>query len=106
MYKYLIALLFVSLQIAEASNGWKSELSHLIGGLLMPLIIAFIVTKLSPKYASKGILIGFIVSITYVAIDQIMDYVKDGKFFDQLMDFGFHFLGSLITLIAAKRFKK
>lgn len=97
MYKNIFLFLVVISSIASASNGIKSELSHFAGGLVMTALIAFIVFKYFPKYKTKSILIGFAVSIIFVFIDQSIDYIKDGKFFDQLLDFTVHAIGSAIS---------
>lgn len=68
----------------------------------MVWIVAYLIVKFLSKYKEKSILIAFLISLTYVSIDQSMDYLKDGKFFDQLLDFGVHLLGSVIAVLLAK----
>jgi VanZ family protein len=96
MYKNIFIGLLVISSFASASNGFKSELSHFIGGLIMAALVAYLVFKYSYQYKSKSVLIGFLVSSFYVTIDQLIDYVKDGEFLNQLLDFSVHIIGAII----------
>lgn len=42
----------------------------------------------------------------YVTVDQLIDYIKDGEFLNQLLDFGFHFLGSIIAFLIGSKIIK
>ena len=106
MYKNIFVFLVLVSQIASASNGIKSEFSHFAGGLIMTAFVAFIVFKYFPKYKTKSILIGFLVSLLYVFIDQSIDYIKYGKFLDQLLDFTVHVIGSAISAYIGYRIIK
>jgi hypothetical protein len=96
MYKNIIIGLLAISSLANASNGLASEMSHVVGGLLMTMLVAFLVNKYSSKYKTKSILIGFLTSTLYVTIDQLIDYVNDGEFLNQFLDFSVHIIGSLI----------
>ncbi|MDD5358906.1 MAG: hypothetical protein PHI79_08495 [Sulfurovaceae bacterium] len=107
MYKNIFVFLVVISQVASAGNGFASEFSHFAGGLIMTALVAFMVFKYFPKYKTKSVLIGFLVSLLYVFIDQSIDYIKYGKFLDQLLDFTVHVIGSLISVyIGYKVIKK
>lgn len=103
MYKNIFLFLVLVSQVASASNGIKSELSHFAGGLVMTALVAFIVFKYFPKYKAKSVLIGFAVSMIFVFIDQSIDYIKDGAFLDQLLDFAVHAIGSSISAFIGYR---
>lgn len=68
----------------------------------MVWLIAYLVFKYIPKYKTKSILIGFLGSLLYVGVDQSIDYLKDGKLFNQLLDFASHMFGSAIAVLIAK----
>ncbi len=106
MYKNVVLFLILISSIASASNGIASEFSHFAGGLIMTGLVGYIVFNYFPKYKIKSILIGFTVSMIYVTVDQLIDYIKDGEFLSQLLDFGSHFLGSIAAfLIGSKMIK-
>lgn len=111
MFKNIMIGLLVISSFASASNGIASEMSHVIGGLLMTMIVAFLVNKYSSKYKASSVLIGFLASTLYVTIDQLMDYVNDGEFLNQFLDFSVHIIGSivgayLISIYLKKRLEK
>ncbi len=106
MYKNIFIFLVLISQVASASNGIKSELSHFAGGLVMTALVAFVVFKYFPKYKAKSVLIGFTVSMIFVFVDQSIDYIKDGAFLDQLLDFTVHSIGSLISAYIGYRIIK
>ncbi len=107
MYKNVVLFLVLISSMANAGNSISSELSHVAGGLIMTSLIAFIVFKYFTKYKTRSVLIGFLVSMIFVLIDQSIDYIKDGEFLNQLLDFVSHLAGSILAvLIAYKIIKK
>jgi len=102
MFKRIIPTLFLLMTFSYAGNSFTSEFSHFSGGLLMVLLVAYIIFKYFPLYKAKSVLIGFLVSFFYVGIDQTIDFIKDGKFLNQLLDFGVHVLGSVVAIFIAK----
>ncbi len=106
MYKNIFLFLVLISQVASASNGIKSELSHFAGGLIMTALIIFITFKYFPKYKTKSVLIGFAVSMIFVFVDQSIDYIKDGAFLDQLLDFAVHAIGTSISAYIGHRIIK
>ena len=102
---FIVGIFWMS--FAHAGNSFTSEFSHIVGGFATVLLIAYIVSKFFPLYKSRGIWIGFLVSMLYVTFDQSLDYLKDGKFFNQLLDFGSHLLGAILAVFAGRYiFKK
>ena len=97
----------LGITFAYAGNGLSSEMSHVVGGFATVLLVAYIVSRFFPKYKTRSILIGFLFSMLYVTIDQSIDYLKEGKFLNQLLDFGSHLFGALLAIVAGKYlFKK
>lgn len=95
------------MSFAHAGNSFTSQFSHIVGGFATVLLVAYIVLRFFPLYKSRGILIGFLISILYVTVDQGLDYLKYGKFFNQLFDFGSHLLGSVVAVFVGRYiFKK
>lgn len=102
---FLVAILGVT--FAHAGNGFSSQFSHFVGGFLTVLLVAYIVSRFFSKYKSRNILIGFLVSLFYVTIDQGLDYLKYGLPLNQLYDFSSHMLGSVVAIFVGKfLFKK
>ena len=119
MRRYLFLASLLLTNPAYAGNGFKSQFSHFLGGLLIVVLVAYIVRKYLPAHKPKSVLIpkgvvipnsvliGFYVSLSYVVIDQTLDYLKYGKLFNQLLDFGSHLLGALLALaVGIYLFKK
>jgi hypothetical protein len=106
MYRKLFIGLLIISSFANASNGFASEFSHFAGGVGIVWLVAYLVFRFLPKYKTKSILIGFIVSMVYVTIDQSIDYIKDGAFLNQLLDFSVHALGSLLAVYMSHTFIK
>jgi ABC-type thiamin/hydroxymethylpyrimidine transport system permease subunit len=106
MYKNIVLFLTLISSIANASNSVSSELSHVVGGLIMTALVALIVFKYFAKYKTKSIMIGFLASMIFVLVDQSIDYIKDGEFLNQLLDFVSHLAGSIITVLIGFRIIK
>ncbi|MEY3090524.1 MAG: hypothetical protein RL113_840 [Pseudomonadota bacterium] len=107
MYQKAFLVTVFGVSMAEAGNGFTSQFSHFMGGLLMVFLVAYIVKKFFSSYAEKAVLIGFGLSIFYVGIDQTLDYMEYGKPLNQLYDFASHALGALIALWSGRYlFKK
>lgn len=106
MYKNIIIGLLAISSFASASNGFKSELSHFIGGLIMTILVAYLINRFLPKHKAKSVILGFLASIIFVTVDQSLDYIKDGEFLNQLLDFSVHTVGSVVGLLISMRFIK
>lgn len=107
MFKKSLIIGTLGITFAHAGNGFSSQMSHVTGGFLTVLLVAYIVSRFFPKYKSRSIWIGFLVSFTFVTIDQSLDYLKYGKFLNQLFDFGSHLLGSILAVLLGRYlFKK
>ncbi|MBD3807885.1 MAG: hypothetical protein IE880_04110 [Epsilonproteobacteria bacterium] len=105
MYKNIIYFLILT-SFVSASNGIASEFSHFAGGLIITGLAGYLIFNYFPKYKIRSILIGFMASMIYVTVDQLIDYIKDGEFLNQLLDFGFHFLGSIIAFLIGSKIIK
>jgi hypothetical protein len=101
MYKNIVLFLTLISSIANAGNSISSELSHVAGGLIMTALVTLIVFKYFAKYKTKSIMIGFLASMIFVLADQSIDYIKDGEFLNQLLDFASHLAGSIIAALIA-----
>ena len=107
MFKKSLIIGTLGITFAHAGNGFSSQMSHVIGGFVTVLLVAYIVSKFFPKYKSRSIWVGFLVSFVFVTIDQSLDYLKYGKFLDQLFDFSSHLLGSIAAIFVGRYlFKK
>jgi hypothetical protein len=102
MFKKSLIIGTLGITFAHARNGFSSQMSHVIGGFVTVLLVAFIISRFFPKYKLKSILIGFLVSLIYVTIDQTLDYFKYGFPLNQLFDFGSHLLGSIVAVFVGK----
>jgi hypothetical protein len=106
MVKKAFLALVLGVSMAQAGNGFTSQFSHFMGGLLMVLLVAYIIRKFVASYRSNALWLAFMVSLMYVSVDQTLDYVEYGKPLNQLYDFASHTLGALIALWGGKSFFK
>jgi hypothetical protein len=85
--------MFLNINI-YANDSFNSEISHVIGGMVMAGGTTAVVNSYYPKYAENRGEIGFAVSSIVIIIEQSIEYAQRGDARGQMLDVFSHIVGS------------
>ena len=93
--KMFIISLLVMTQL-EANNSVGSEMSHVIGGVVMAAGITAVVDQYYPEYQKERGMIGFGVSSAVIVLEQAVEVALHGDASGQALDALAHIAGSAL----------
>ncbi|QOP40900.1 hypothetical protein [Sulfurimonas marina] len=87
---------FLLITQLKATDSFNSEFSHAVGGVVTAGGIVAVVDGFYPEYREDRAMIGFVGSSIIVVIQQAIDYAEYRNAKGQLLDAGWHIVGSAL----------
>lgn len=87
-----------------ATDNWKSESAHAVGGAVMGGTITALTDYYYPEYRDHRAMIGFGMSSALIIVAQYYEYRKSGNGRGQALDALSHVVGSALGAYATDRF--
>ncbi|RRS31840.1 MAG: hypothetical protein P794_02910 [Epsilonproteobacteria bacterium (ex Lamellibrachia satsuma)] len=94
-YSLLIGSMLLATQLqVKANESFNSEMSHVVGGVVMAGGITAIVDHYYPEYAENRGMIGFGISSASIILAEYVEFALHGDARGQLLDTASHIAGS------------